>query len=299
MAGILALSASTSFAQIGVNNTDPKATLDVTAKTTDGTRPEGIIAPRLTGNQVKEADTQYSSEQTGTMIYVSSAVSVPSVKTINITTPGYYYFDGNIWQKFTERKNIYISDGTIGSNRSVGIADNVNFDNGTLFIDGTNNKIGIGTSTPTVKLEVNNGSVTGAIKIVDGSQAEGRVLTSDANGVARWGTINSIQGELVANGIPVTSERIPNTSQIKIHYNSINYNIWKKVFQGAGNCVCLAWNNAIGYEHRTTIWAIGDDNPVRLSYYGLFFNDVYYGVFNGTNWETSTPLPNRLTIWCK
>lgn len=299
MIGIFALSVSTFYAQVGINNSDPKATLEVTAKTTNGTRPEGIIAPRLTGDQLKLADGQYTSAQTGTIVYVSSAVNVSSAKTININSPGYYYFDGSIWQKFTDKKNIYTSDGTVGSNRLVGIADNINFDNGTFFIDGVNNKIGIGTSAPTVKLEVNNGSAPGAIRIVDGSQAEGRVLTSDVNGVARWGTINSIQGELVADGITVISERIPNTSQIKIRYNSITYNIWKKVFQGAGNCVCLAWNNTAGYQHRTTIWAIGDDTPTQLPYYGLFFNDVYYGAFDGINWSTASPLPDRLTIWCK
>ena len=41
--------------------------------------------------------------------------------------------------------------------------------------------VGIGTQTPSAKLEVN-----GRIRITDGSQAEGRVLTSDANGYAVW-----------------------------------------------------------------------------------------------------------------
>lgn len=45
----------------------------------------------------------------------------------------------------------------------------------------TNNKIGIGTNTPDERLHV-----VGKVKIVDGSQANGYVLTSDANGVATW-----------------------------------------------------------------------------------------------------------------
>ncbi len=51
--------------------------------------------------------------------------------------------------------------------------------------------VGIGTTTPTTKLEINNGATAGAIKIVDGSQGDGKVLTSDANGVGTWKTPGS------------------------------------------------------------------------------------------------------------
>lgn len=47
--------------------------------------------------------------------------------------------------------------------------------------------VGIGTTTPTEKLEIN-----GSIKITDGTQGVGKVLISDANGVGSWGnTANS------------------------------------------------------------------------------------------------------------
>lgn len=88
------------FAQVGINNTAPKATLDVTAKTTDGSRPEGIIAPRLTGDQIKAGDAQYGNDQKGTIVYATSSVNSPSAKTIKINAEGYYYFDGSVWQKF-------------------------------------------------------------------------------------------------------------------------------------------------------------------------------------------------------
>ena len=86
-------------AQVGINATSPKATLDVTAKTTDGSKPEGLIAPRLTGDQIKGGDAQYKVEQTGVILYATSAVTTPSAKTANISSQGYYYFDGSIWQK--------------------------------------------------------------------------------------------------------------------------------------------------------------------------------------------------------
>jgi hypothetical protein len=46
--------------------------------------------------------------------------------------------------------------------------------------------VGIGTNNPSVKLELNNGTTPGAIKIVDGTQGAGKVLVSDANGVGTW-----------------------------------------------------------------------------------------------------------------
>lgn len=49
-----------------------------------------------------------------------------------------------------------------------------------------NGNLGIGTDTPTAKLEVN-----GTVKITDGSQAAGKVLTSDANGLASWQTASA------------------------------------------------------------------------------------------------------------
>tara|TARA_R110000850_G_scaffold109659_1_gene222755 strand:- start:24289 stop:25632 length:1344 start_codon:yes stop_codon:yes gene_type:complete len=53
--------------------------------------------------------------------------------------------------------------------------------------DGT--RIGIGTSNPTEKLHVQ-----GAMRIVDGNQGAGKVLTSDANGRATWQEVGSAGG---------------------------------------------------------------------------------------------------------
>lgn len=88
--------------QIGINNNVPKATLDIMAKTNDASRPEGVIAPRLTGDQIKAADSLYGAEQMGTIIYITAAVTMASPKTTNINAAGYYFFDGNIWRKFKE-----------------------------------------------------------------------------------------------------------------------------------------------------------------------------------------------------
>ena len=51
------------------------------------------------------------------------------------------------------------------------------------FIVTNTGNVGIGTTSPAAKLDVN-----GNIKIADGSQGANKVLTSDANGVASWRT---------------------------------------------------------------------------------------------------------------
>lgn len=84
-------------AQVGINTEAPKATLDVKAKNTNGTSPEGVIAPRLTGNQLVSANNVYNSNHVGMIVYVNSVPTTTSAKTINVTAAGYYYFDGTVW----------------------------------------------------------------------------------------------------------------------------------------------------------------------------------------------------------
>jgi hypothetical protein len=147
------------FGQVGINNEDPKATLDVTAKTTDGSKPEGIIAPRLSGEEIKGKDAKYLAEQKGTIIYATSASSdagVSGAKTINITAEGYYYFDGSIWQKF--------NSGTAAAAGTEPWYDAVSQTGATTNLQDIYQmgKVGVGFKTPLYNFEIgdnlNNGS---------------------------------------------------------------------------------------------------------------------------------------------
>jgi len=51
--------------------------------------------------------------------------------------------------------------------------------------------VGLGTNTPGARLEV-----AGSFKLTDGSQGDGKVLTSDANGLASWTNADSVGGSL-------------------------------------------------------------------------------------------------------
>ena len=85
-----------SFAQVGVGTTDPKASLDVSGDAATATSVDGIIAPRLTGDQLKAKDAVYTTDQNGAIVYVTAAVGTSTAKTINVTAAGYYYYDSTV-----------------------------------------------------------------------------------------------------------------------------------------------------------------------------------------------------------
>lgn len=87
------------YSQVGVNTQTPAATLHVMPQSTGASTAEGIIAPNLTRAQVIAKDAQYGANQRGAYIYVSTLSNETlTAKTMKITIPGYYFFDGSIWQ---------------------------------------------------------------------------------------------------------------------------------------------------------------------------------------------------------
>jgi hypothetical protein len=148
-------------AQVGIGTTNPQTTLQVVGDPGVATIADGVMAPRLTGNELKAKDAVYGTDEIGALVYITSAVTGPTTKTANVLSVGYYYFDGAAWQKLvpgTAMENLYTTNGTVGAGRTVSVTDNLNFDNNTLYIDGTNNSVGIGTATPGLSLEVRGSS---------------------------------------------------------------------------------------------------------------------------------------------
>ncbi|WP_374459233.1 hypothetical protein [Chryseobacterium taeanense] len=180
----------TAFAQVGINNTSPKATLDITAKTTDGSKPEGLIAPRLTGNQIQSGT--YGSAQLGAIIYATAAATTPNAFTTNITAPGYYYFDGSVWQKMNgaaagDTTNDAWTNDTTNSMVKLGTkADGTTRAAGTDFVAKDNGQIGIGTSSPdaSAALEVastNKGMLIPRVALT--GSTDQTTIASPANGL--------------------------------------------------------------------------------------------------------------------
>ena len=84
------------FAQVGINTTSPYATLEIKAKS-PGTKPEGLLIPKLSGTDIQNGP--YGTNQTGTLVYATAAPTAPNTVTAEITEPGFYYFNGTIWKK--------------------------------------------------------------------------------------------------------------------------------------------------------------------------------------------------------
>lgn len=93
-----------------------------------------------------------------------------------------------------------------------------NQDNANFFWDKSTARLGIGTASPGARLDVEGGK----IKITDGTEGVGKVLTSDASGVASWQTpAGGIGGSGAADYIPkfTASTSIGNSA---IYNDSIN-----------------------------------------------------------------------------
>ena len=88
------------FSQVGINTTEPKATLDVVGKPLETDVLDGLIVPRITATQLKAKN--YTSEQKGAIIYVmenftDSADATGQVEWVK--SVGLYEFDGAKWKR--------------------------------------------------------------------------------------------------------------------------------------------------------------------------------------------------------
>ncbi|WOC51347.1 hypothetical protein BPO_0700 [Bergeyella porcorum] len=189
---------------VGINTDAPKTTLDVSAKrdasgTLTDTGAVGLIAPRLTREEVTAKEAIYTEAQIGTIIYVkdTSAGDANGSRKYMIT-PGYFVLTKNVtdgsllWEKiFTASgyQNVYKNDNEIADTRTVTQADK-----SLTFRSSGDGKVIMENTTATATSQVT------PLRIVDGGQAEGKALFSDADGVATWKTFapKSVVGKVAA-----------------------------------------------------------------------------------------------------
>ncbi|SOD20217.1 C1q-like domain-containing protein [Pedobacter xixiisoli] len=81
---------------VGVNTTDPKATLQVVGAPGTAGIPDGIIPPKLTRAQLI-AKTGYGTDQIGAIVYVTDLSGTTNAATASVLQIGHYSFDGTKW----------------------------------------------------------------------------------------------------------------------------------------------------------------------------------------------------------
>jgi len=110
-----------------------------------------------------------------------------------------------------------------------------------LFLNGNSQKVGIGTDNPGATLDVQ-----GTLRLADGSQGAGKVLSSDANGLASWVTNpSSISWSLTGNsGTSSGTNFIGTTDNVPLMFKINN--------QQAGKIEFSSYNTSLGYSAMKT-----------------------------------------------
>lgn len=93
LVGLSAFSKAQTTGRVGINTTTPAATLDVVANTTDNTRPDALLVPRMTRAQLYAKDAAYLADQNGALAFVTAIDGTATAKTTNVTAVGFYYYD--------------------------------------------------------------------------------------------------------------------------------------------------------------------------------------------------------------
>lgn len=118
------------YSQVGVGTSAPDSTLDIVAANPTGasTTVDGILIPRV--------DRQRAQSMTGTltstMVYVNSIATGTATGTaINITSIGFYFYDGTVWQKIatggSSNWTLTGNAGTIPGTNFIGTTDDTDF----------------------------------------------------------------------------------------------------------------------------------------------------------------------------
>lgn len=273
MTGILT-NAQTSPGKVGINTTSPNATLDVAGNPTDVNAADGILAPRLTGDELKAKDALYDTPQIGTLVYATAAANPTTTKTINVTSEGYYYFDSNkVWQKVVNgtgvaNGNFWALTGNSGTNP---------VPSGTQFL-GT-------TDAQDFQVKVNNSEIM-RVKNSNGHVHYGNILDrsaspnvqdADRNWTGGTATLSTSYQNLPSSfavGNEITSIPAGNSGTANVRFNS--------VVTGAVN------NNYFG-TYLFDVLRGGGTAPIRGLFQNLFLD-------NGATYSGQTISGNASTV---
>lgn len=161
---LLALFTSKTYSQVGVNVAVPDASAELEILSTN----KGFIIPRMTQAQ----RTAIASPANGLMVFQTTAPI------------GLFYYNVSTWVQLST----WQITGNTGTNKIVNKLGTTDSNPVIFRTEGTekmridaNGNVGIGTNNPNLSLDL-----LGTLRIEDGTQGVGRILTSNANGSIKW-----------------------------------------------------------------------------------------------------------------
>lgn len=286
------------YAQVGINTQTPQATLDVVGNATDITFKDGIIPPRISKQDLASKNLgTYDTTQEGAIVYVNNITAptgnTPSLTQVaNITSKGFYYFTGSVWQPYTSSgtststSGFYDTNGSLTDNRVVtqgantlafvGTAVNsFSVDGSTFSVDATNHRVGVGTAAPTNAVHVN---ATNPLRL------EGLQSSSGSAGTL---SVNSTGVVQLRNSSSISAVRGTGTVSITVNNNFVNATASTKTFDNlnemSGNTFTAASTGlykvdfVINYPQRS---ASEDDGDGYLGYSQIRLNGIQQSFTN-------------------
>lgn len=161
-------------------------------------------------------------------------------------------------------------------------------------------KVGIGTMTPTTKLDIISQSAGGAIRIADTTEGIGKMLVSDANGVGTWGSVIGSWFSILSGSWPITYQTSTTIRQLTNFTTSVISNPLQGSINSSTGTIQVPYSG----KYRVTItghWGTNraGSNPYVVTPH-IYVNGI--SIWNGNivgysnNWGISPTFVSMLTF---